>query len=265
MPAHRRQDIYQATQSQETTEEMMKVSIATAKGKRSYQEDRHFHLTTATGTYVGVFDGHGGAECSDYCARRLLQILPETPQVGAALAILNTEVRGYHSGSTASIAFINSDEKTVETAVLGDSPIVVKRSNGSIWASPEHNVRTNKAEAKAAQERGGFVNGGYLFASYSSAGLQMSRALGDAALDRVLLREPEQNIHSINNGGFILVMSDGAVDPAHNYGVTPVDPIADPIADIVSLIDRGADAQGIVDRALAIPTGDNVTAILITL
>ena len=53
----------------------------------------------------------------------------------------------------------------------------------------------------------------------------------------------------------------GAVDPAHNYGVTPVDPIAD----IVSLIDRGADAQYIVDRALAIPTGDNVTAILITL
>ena len=34
---------------------------------------------------------------------------------------------------------------------------------------------------------------------------------------------------------------------------------------IVSLIDRGADAQDIVDRALAIPTGDNVTAILITL
>ena len=243
----------------------MKVSIATTRGMRGHQEDRYFHLATATGTYVGVFDGHGGSECSVYCARRLPQILLNTPQVEAALALLNTEVRGYRSGSTASIAFITNDEKTVETAVLGDSPIVVKCSDGSIWVSPEHNVRTNKAEAKAAQERGGFVDGGYLFASYSSAGLQMSRALGDVALDRILLRESEQDRHSINNGGFVLVMTDGAVDPAHSnsgsYGVAPVDPIAD----IVSLIDRGADAQDIVDRALAIPTGDNVTAILITL
>ena len=77
----------------------MKVSIATARGMRGHQEDRYFHLATATGTYVGVFDGHGGSECSVYCARRLPQILLNTPQVEAALALLNTEVRGYRSGS----------------------------------------------------------------------------------------------------------------------------------------------------------------------
>ena len=49
--------------------------------------------------------------------------------------------------------------------------------------------------------------------------------------------------------------TDGAVDPGHGDS-------AGPIAQIAKLIEDGADAQAIVDRALAARTGDNVTAVL---
>jgi serine/threonine protein phosphatase PrpC len=237
----------------------MKISTATAKGARYYQEDRSFVLPTEKGMYLGVFDGHGGSECAEYCANRMPDILAEFPDVFLALEALSAETRGMYAGSTASIVFIPKDEYSVHVAVIGDSPVIVKRADGSIWVSPEHNVRTNMAEADAAIARGGFVSGGYLFASFSGVGLQMSRALGDASLDKVLLRTPDMAIvHGCGAGNFVLVCTDGAVDPSHANE-------AEGIASIVSLVEGGYDAQQIVDRALAIPTRDNVTALLVTL
>ena len=236
----------------------MKIRTATAKGARSYQEDRHFITHTPDGAYLGVFDGHGGDECAQHCVKRLPVILRSNPELARALEKLNSETRYMYTGSTASIVFIPKDETVVHVAVIGDSPVVVRQADGSIWVSPEHNVRTNVAEADAAKQRGGFVSGGYLYASYSGSGLQLSRSLGDSSLDKVLLRTPDVSSHVLGAGSFVLLASDGAVDPSHAHE-------AESIAAIVSMIEAGADAQQIVDRALAIPTDDNVTAILVTL
>jgi serine/threonine protein phosphatase PrpC len=156
--------------------------------------------------------------------------------------------------------FIPKDESRVDVAVLGDSPVLVSRPDGSIWVSPEHNIRTNEAEADAAIQRGGHISGGYLFASYRpEVGLQMSRALGDAHLDRVLSREPEVFSHVLGKDSWVLVCSDGAVDPGHGAAQANIDTI------VRMIEDEDADAQDIVDRALAVPTRDNVTAILVRL
>jgi serine/threonine protein phosphatase PrpC len=163
------------------------------------------------------------------------------------------------AGSTASLVFIPKDESRVDVAVLGDSPVLVSRPDGSIWVSPEHNIRTNEAEADAAIKRGGFVHSGYLFASYDGDGLQMSRALGDYELDRVLSREPEVFSHVLGKDSWVLVCSDGAVDPGHGAAQANIDTI------VRMIEDEDADAQDIVDRALAAKTGDNVTAILVRL
>jgi|ERR1700674_1980570 len=236
----------------------MKITKATAQGRRSYQEDAYFILTTSEGTYLAVLDGHGGNACAEYCAAMLPIILHSKPILRDALAELNEKARHMHSGSTVSIVFIPTSEDVVYTAVLGDSPIIIKRKDGSIWVSPEHNVRTNLAEADAAIERGGFVKSGYLFAKYTGQGLQMSRALGDAALDRVLSREPDVSAQPIGPGSYVLVATDGAVDPSHANEAAG-------IAKIVNLLDAGGEAQNVVDRALAIHTNDNVTALLVRL
>jgi len=235
----------------------MKITHAQAKGRRSYMEDFHNVIETEKGAVLAVWDGHGGTEVAEYCTQTLPMLSLYTPQ--EIIASLNVATRHMHSGSTASIVFIPKDESRVDIAVLGDSPVIAKLADGSIFVSEEHNVRTNMAESDAAIARGGFVNSGYLFASYSGQGLQMSRALGDMELDRVLLRTPEVFSHVLGKDSWVLVCTDGAVDPGHGAPKTN-------IAAIVRMIEEeDADAQDIVDRALAVPTRDNVTAILVRL
>jgi serine/threonine protein phosphatase PrpC len=138
---------------------------------------------------------------------------------------------------------------------MGDSPILIKDKDGKINISPDHNIRTNDAERRAAEDRGGFCDGGYLFASFDGMGLQMARALGDSHLNKVLSRLPDVYAVEINENSFVLVGTDGLFDPGHwNFKVE-----ADAV---VKLIDEGADAAALVTRAVNIPTGDNVTAIL---
>ena len=237
----------------------MRISKATARGARSYQEDRYFVFPTVMGTYLGVFDGHGGDECAAYCVKAMRIILTHEPTLQDAVAKLSRETRTMRAGSTASLVFIPKDESRVDVAVLGDSPVIAKLADGFIRISPEHNIRTNEAEADAAIQRGGHISGGYLFASYGSLGLQMSRALGDAHLDRVLSREPEVFSHVLGKDSWVLVCSDGAVDPGHGAAQANIDTI------VRMIEDEDADAQDIVDRALAVPTRDNVTAILVRL
>lgn len=243
----------------------MRVSVGTAKGTRSQQEDRYLVLPTKAGLYLGVFDGHGGDECAAYCADVLPSILahnPDTnPGLAAALAELDEETNTMDSGSTASIVFIPDGTREIRVAVIGDSPVIAKLNDGSIWVSPEHNVRSNRKEAEEAKKRGGIISGGYLYSSYSGNGLQMSRALGDYSLDKVLSRVPEMFSHTLSEDGFVMLATDGAIDPAHiggQYGSAPVSPISD----IVHLIEKGADAGRLVKNALDIPTRDNVTVIL---
>ncbi|MBI3274029.1 MAG: hypothetical protein HYZ69_02700, partial [Candidatus Colwellbacteria bacterium] len=81
---------------------------------------------------------------------------------------------------------------------------------------PEHNVRSNLEERKAAEQRGGIYSGGYIWNDLGSLGqgLQMSRALGDAHLGNILSREPD--VYTIAEPLWVLVASDGLFDPGHS-------------------------------------------------
>jgi len=241
---------------------MIKVTEASEKGLRPYQEDRYvISKIPHEGYLLATFDGHGGSECADYCAENLVSlfhsaaaeddILENVIRNVFKLLNLGTEYMG--SGCAASIAFIPENGSEVIVGVLGDAPVLVKKKDGELWLAPEHNVRTNEAEASAAKDRGGFIQGGYLFGSrFGSGGLQMSRALGDCNID-VLNREPEIFRLPIDLGSFVLVGTDGLFDPSH---------ATSPVEFIAAAIESGSNARDLVQRALAIPTGDNVTAIL---
>ncbi len=244
----------------------MKITKATAQGRRSYQEDRFIVVNKSYGLLVGVFDGHGGDSVSEIAEEEFPILFDENRYTSASptealfktFDQLNSLTKNKVSGSTASVVFMPSQGDEAYVAVLGDSPVVIKQADGSIWTGPDHNVRSNIEEAQAARERGGIISGGYLMETYHGSGLQMARALGDASLSKVLDRTPEISVQSLGAGSFVLVATDGAFDPGHKN-------TNDAIASVVSLIEADFGAQDIVDRALAIPTLDNVTAILVRL
>ena len=240
------------------------TTSATHKGQRPYQEDRFFTVSCPKGLLIGVFDGHGGEHVSHLASEEFPGIFADeitepkaTPRKALKKAIkkIVSMTQSNAAGSTLSLAYIPYRGGTVTCAVMGDSPIIIKDAKGEINIGPEHNVRTNAAERKAAEDRGGFVSGGYLCASFSGGGLQMARALGNYHLNRVLSREPEIYTVKVNKDSFIIVASDGVFDPSHyNFEVAA--------EAVVKMVEEGAEAQAIVDRAVAMPTGDNASAIV---
>lgn len=239
------------------------MTTATEKGRRPYQEDRSVvYWGPGEGYLLATFDGHGGSECADWCEKNLIHIfhmiLDRKPEnlIKAIFEILNGATENMGPGCAASIAFIPKDGSSVIVGVLGDAPVLVKKPDGELWLAPEHNVRTNRAEADAAVERGGFVQGGYLCVGFSSGGLQMSRALGDRFLRKVLNREPEIFTLPLDSNSWVLVGTDGLFDPSH---------ATNPSTTIAAAIEAGHDAKQLVQNALDVPTYDNVTAILVKL
>lgn len=242
------------------------ITQATALGLRPYQEDRFFSFEFPEHIILGVFDGHGGeetaAKVAELMPKRLAYWLDNEDDLSLVLkesfAEVNTETKWMEEGSAASVVIIDKDRRQAAVAILGDSPVIIRiaGSPAVMWTAPEHNVRTNIAEAEAARARGGFTSDGYLYKSYRDGGLQMTRAFGDSFLEGVLDREPEIATMNLDDKSWVLVATDGAFDPSHND---------DKAKGIVgTLINKNllATAPDVVNRAIQMNTGDNVTALL---
>jgi len=239
------------------------VTHATNLGQRSEQQDAFIRsFDSKYGTLLGVFDGHGGDEASKLCAKHVSShffecldgaVLSELA-LGDTLINAANNLRHYDAGTTASLAYLPLAEDAVYTAVIGDSPIIVGQ-RGLFWLSPQHNVRSNVAERTAAQMRGGSYSQGYIWNGFSGPGLQMSRALGDAAMGKVISNVPDIKRLEVSEYDFVLVGSDGLFDPRNE----DTDKAAQTL---VEKIQSGATAEDLVAYALSVPTGDNVTAVL---
>ncbi|MGB7281579.1 MAG: hypothetical protein WBE13_04885, partial [Candidatus Acidiferrum sp.] len=160
-------------------------------------------------------------------------------------------------GSTVSLVFIPKSEDVVFVAILGDSPVLVYDANGDLRISPMHNARSNEAELKAAKARGAGFDGNYIFAHFSSGGIQMTRVLGDRELSSVVNREPEIYAVKVGSSSIVIVGTDGLFDPTHRN----VAPEATIVAELVR--DSRYSAADIVRMAELKPTHDNVTAIVV--
>lgn len=242
----------------------MNITCGSEKGARLEQEDRFIIHSTPDGVLLAVMDGHGGEETADVCHDFLGSFwdlhAKENRLPGDLLSLvfwqLDSITNEYHSGCTMSLAFVPNDMNKVYWATLGDSPVIVRSPNGVNHVSTSHNARTNAEEAEAAVRRGGKFDGWYVFngASWGGMGLQMTRALGDSFMGPILSRVPDIQVHDL--GDFLLLATDGLFDPAHQNELGSA-------ADIIALIDGGADAEVLVDHAVKKPTGDNATAILL--
>ena len=243
----------------------MKITQFTQQNLRNYQEDRAFVKQLCNGeALLGMFDGHGGDWTSEFAAKHTPYIfksihknLKATPELALQYLFqrLADKTQFYYAGSTACVVWVKKDIAYVAT--LGDSLAIIKTANDDIWISPEHNVRTNTVEVDKAVSRGGVVSDGYLFDStvFQGSGLQMSRALGDSNLSRVLNREPEIFSIPINEKSWILICTDGLIDPTH-ASTACLDVMVDMIKN------SKVTAENLVEMGATFQRDDNSTAIL---
>jgi serine/threonine protein phosphatase PrpC len=238
----------------------IRYTHATTQGRREYQEDRFGVEKFTTGTLIWVADGHGGEEASQYVHDHIRTVWrskdndDRKQQIKWVFENLNLNTREMEAGTTLSLAFITKD--LIYVAVLGDSPVIIRTGTTS-FIGPDHNARSNKAERIMAEERGGIYANGYIWNDTGDLGkgLQMTRALGDVDLAKILNREPEISVLPFGQeGDFTLVATDGVLDPSH-YDANEVEVIS-------GLIEKGDEAYDLVSRAVKIPTNDNATAIL---
>jgi serine/threonine protein phosphatase PrpC len=206
-------------------------------------------------------DGHGGKETSEFIKENLWRIF--SGEIGkyspvkafkTTVQILNSLTEKNYSGSTLSAVWIPKEEFIAYACILGDSSVVVKSGKGKIWISPDHNVRSNSAEAKECEKRGGEIYDGYV-CNEEGRGVQLSRALGDEYMGKILNKEPEIFKIPITKGTIILVASDGVFDPEH----------MDTEEQANRLILQNYSAMQIVNDAIKRKTRDNVSAILCSL
>lgn len=251
----------------------MNITSAQMQGPRPYQEDCMVQYVGSDGNYLlAVFDGHGGAECAvaamNYAGAAYEDnLLTTKTNEGHLLAIIHDigeVVNKMDSGSTASIVLIDKDFTTATVGILGDSPVYIKTTDG-FFLSDEHNVRTNVKEKEALIARGGAVtwDGNYAYdpQDFSLAnkgrGLQMTRALGDYHLDRILLREPSISVVPLTDDSVILIGSDGLFDPSHMDG-------GQSFKDIQYMLSNpNVGADQLIKFRETYGAGDNVSAIVV--
>lgn len=219
-------------------------------------------------------DGHGGDKTSSYVAQQLSDGLLDRILIAAnttlneALALTFQDLNEstlelsrktlahYESGTTLSLAYIPDGEDSLHVGIIGDSPVILAKKDGTFHRSPEHNARSNEAERKAAEQRGGLFENGYLSSrSRGRMGLQMTRDIGCHAMGDVLLRYPDIYELAVHNGDVLILGSDGLLDPAH-FGSD------EDVQRIVKLVLDGAEAQDLINDALDRETGDNVSVIV---
>jgi len=256
---------------------MLALTSATDQGSRPCQEDRllikRVEAQTHNGILLAVADGHGGDATSSYVERQLSaglfdNLLGKTKSPMEALkqtflhlndsTLEISKKTGAHfvSGTTLSMVYLPDSEANAYVGIIGDSPVILVRKDGSLHISPEHNARSNKKERKSAVMRGGKFIDGYIYLSKDSIiGLQMTRDLGFQAMGKILKRYPDIYKLLIKKGDVLVVCSDGLLDPSHLSTEAEAKRIA-------KLVRKGASAKELISDALGRQTMDNVTAIV---
>ncbi|GAB4279168.1 MAG: hypothetical protein Kow0092_34970 [Deferrisomatales bacterium] len=223
-----------------------------------------FRLEDGSRAYLlAVLDGHGGSGAAERCRQLIPERFhlddPADPEEALARLVgeLAAETRELASGTTLSAVCVLEGRGEAVAAVLGDSPVMALDRHGRPVVGPEHNVRTNPAERARVEARGARCEGGYAFSPASGYGLQLTRALGDAAMGEILSREPELFRIPLGPASLLVVATDGLLDPGH----------AAPAAQAEELLERcrrdpGLDARGLLAWAEERGLLDNATVVM---
>lgn len=237
--------------------------------------------------YLAVFDGHGGADTSHFCAQNLhvefQRLLVEqggkdvndTAADCLKEAFLNIQRRivseSVGGGSTGIVAFTTHDRVFIANA--GDSRAIVGRVLDGARTGPVHRLSTDhKPDLPAEEERiraaGGTVTkiaafGGRIIARVNGV-LAVSRALGDVFLQPYVTAEPEITEHELLEGEapeaeYLIVACDGLWD------VVEDDEVFDILDAAACYDDPQMAAITLRDAALDRSSSDNISVVVASL
>ncbi len=236
-------------------------------------EDRYSIVGNINGvrshSFYGVFDGHGGAHASQYCAEHMCKGIVEDPSYTSGevhTAVKNgfsktdkdflelARIGRLDDGTTAVTAVIQGKKITVGNA--GDSRAVLVTKDGRAERLSDDHKPDRQDEMKRIQDLGGSV----LFRGVwrVEGVLAVSRAIGDRPLKDFVTSEPQIKHRVItNNDAFLVLATDGLWDVLTN----------DNVADILtnSVVGVEVAAKELVERAFRNGSGDNICAIVVDL
>jgi len=215
-----------------------RVGLAEMNGWRNNMEDAHVVHTGEGWGYFGVLDGHGGAECSAWCADRLHQKLTAEgcPANDAAAKKMVLEVdqeyldTGVSSGSTAVMCAVRAPAAAGQKYKLhvinaGDSRALLSRADGTIidGGGTDSGLTTDhKPDHPGERERiyrcGGTVEEAMGGVHRVNGDLAVSRGFGDAEYkktggpgleNRPVTANPEMGHFEASASDFLMLVCDG--------------------------------------------------------
>jgi serine/threonine protein phosphatase PrpC len=208
--------------------------------------------------YYGLFDGHGGAEASHYCAEHLHHIIVRRAISERNLCLvikhsiyeINREItaRWTSAGTTAAVVVIANSH--IYTANVGDSRIIFV-SHGRIERMTVDHHASVPSERFAIMARGGRVTSGRV-----NGTLMLSRAIGDGDLARYISCEPHMSVRPFRKEYRIIIACDGVWDVMSD----------EEAVDILNASKTPAEAARLIrDEALRLGSEDNVSVSCIDL
>lgn len=245
-------------------------------GKHPHNEDRYFFQSlpspnsNCTGHYfwLGVYDGHGGHDASQYVCEHLHEEFGNSQEFKEE-RISDALKSSFHnidekflefentSGSCAVVAILymndHGDTKKIWIGNTGDSRAVLCRNGKGTALSNDHKASSSSERARVSKA-GGVVYLGRLFGI-----LAVSRSIGDKELKirrrGILISDPEVTEHEVTEDGVLVLASDGLWDVLSNEDVGQM------LMSTRIITDKTA--QLLVEKAAERGSLDDITAIVI--
>jgi serine/threonine protein phosphatase PrpC len=220
---------------------LFRVGFAEMNGWRKSMEDAHVVLSRSNWGFFGVFDGHGGDQCSKYVAQRLYEELekgkPADDNVVKKLMLrIDQEFldKQQASGSTGTFAIVEPQSEAAANGTperyllrvgnIGDSRVLLGRLDGSIvaGAGTDDGITTDHkpdhpSEKERIERTGGHVEM-VMGVARVNGDLAVSRAFGDrqhkltggpAQEDHPVTADPEFTTLTCTPTDFLILVCDG--------------------------------------------------------
>jgi protein phosphatase len=268
-----------------------RVGLAEMNGWRGSMEDAHVvHFGDGWG-YFGILDGHGGEECSAWCAQRLHEKLSTegcpANDAEAKKMVLDVDQEfldtGKPSGSTAAMCAVRVPDaagKKYQLHVInaGDSRVMLSSADGKIidgggtdsGLTVDHKP-DNPVEHERIYRCGGTVEEAMGGVHRVNGDLAVSRGFGDAEYkktggpgleDRPVTANPEMGHFEASASDFLLVVCDGVSEG--NFSNAEVCELAARVLKETGG-DAAAAAEAVCYRAVETDSKDNISCMIVLL
>jgi serine/threonine protein phosphatase PrpC len=235
-------------------------TFARGRNGRASSEDR----LSVCETFVGVYDGHGGSEVSDYVSKHLPKRFDECGgDFLQAFTKVDTEVAEVDkvmyrmSGTTATCAHIDPERGCIRVAHVGDSRAILVPMDTSQplqVLTVDDNCRTNPEEVHRIQQCGGRV-----VDCRVERILAVTRAIGDGDFRTSgVICEPHVTLPTeVVSPSVLVLATDGLWDVLSN------EQVATYLRSQPDFVSAKVLAKELVRQAVARRTMDDVTVIIV--